>query len=45
MKDLLKLKGNNDFSLLQYAMVSKNAVVFDAVLTFVEHYLSSHEVI
>ena len=45
MNDLLKLKDKNDNSLLAYATLSKNAVVFDAVLTFVEHHLSSQEVI
>ena len=45
MKDLLKLKDKNDDSLLVYATLSKNAVMFDAVLTFVEHHLSSQEVI
>ena len=45
MKDLLKLKDKNYFSLLLYATLSKNAVMFDVVLTFVEHHLSSQEVI
>ena len=45
MKDLLKLKNKYDNSLLVDATLSKNAVMFDAVLTFVEHHLSSQEVI
>ena len=45
MKDLLKLKDKNDNSLLVQATLSKNAAVFDAVLTFVEHHLSLQEVI
>ena len=45
MKDLLKLKNKVDDSLLVYAMFSENAVMFDAVLTFVEDNLSSQEVI
>ena len=45
MKDLLKLKDVSDDSLLVEATLSKNAVMFDAVLTFVEHHLSSQEVI
>ena len=45
MKDLLKLKNKHDDSLLVQAMLSKNAVMFDAVLTFVEDNLSSQEVI
>ena len=45
MKDLLKLKDKDDNSLLHNAMLSKNAVMFDAVLAFVEHHLSSQEVI
>ena len=45
MKDLLELKDKNDYSLLVYATLSKNAVMFDAVLTFVENHLSSQEVI
>ena len=45
MKDLLKLKNKYDDSLLVDATLSKNAVMFDAVLTFVGHHLSSQEVI
>ena len=45
MKDLFKLKNKGDDSLLVYATRSKNAVMFDAVLTFVEQKLSSQEVI
>ncbi len=45
MKDVLKLKDKDDDSLLVYATLSKNAVMFDAVLTFVEQNLSSQEVI
>ena len=45
MKDLLKLKDEEDDSLLVFATLSKNAAMFDAVLTFVDHHLSSQEVI
>ena len=45
IKDLLKLKDKYDDSLLVFATLSKNAVMFDAVLTFVEDNLSSQEVI
>ena len=45
IKDLLKLKDKKDCSLLVQATLSKNAVMFDAVLTFVEDNLSSQEVI
>ena len=45
MKDLLKLKNKGDDSLLVQATLIKNAVMFDAVLTFVEDNLSSQEVI
>ena len=45
MKDLLKLKDKDDNSLVVFATLSKNAVMFDAVLTFVEDNLSSQEVI
>ena len=45
IKDLLKLKNKDDNSLLVQATLSKNAVMFDAVLTFVEHHISSQEVI
>ena len=45
IKDLLMVKDMHDNSLLAQATLSKNAVMFDAVLTFVEHHLSPHEVV
>lgn len=45
MKDLLMLKDKNNDSLLAYAARSKNAIIFSTVIAFVEHYISSQEVI
>ena len=44
MKDMLKLKDNDGNSILMLAALSKNAVMFNAVMTFVAHHLSSQEV-
>ena len=44
IKELLKLKDKNGTSLLAFAAVSKNPAMFNAVMTFVEHHLSSQEV-
>lgn len=44
IKEMLKMKDKNDDSLFVYAARSDNAVMFDAVTTFVEHHLSPQEV-
>jgi len=45
IKEMLKLKDNDGNSILMLAALSKNAVMFNAVMTFVAHHLSSQEVI
>jgi len=45
IKSLLKLQDNGIHSILMLAALSKNAVLFNAVMTFVAHHLSSQEVI
>jgi len=44
IKDLLKLKEYAGDSLLMLSALSKNAVMFNAVMTFVAHHLYSQEV-
>ena len=41
---MLKLKDKHDNSLLVYAAVSKNAMMFNAVITCAEQHLSAQEI-
>ena len=45
IKDLVKLKDRNNNSLLAYAAYNDNAVLLNAAMACVVHYLSSQEVI
>jgi len=45
MKDLLMVKDKDDNPLLISAALSKNAIMFNMAIAFVEQHLSSQEVI
>ena len=45
IKDMLESKDNDGVSVLQLAVSSKNAAIFNAVVTFVADHLNQQEVI